>query len=275
MTSARPARPAARRLASRASRTTPRRCAARAIGSARLERAGRRPAAAAGRASSATRWRDNLALDAAVRARSQGVDLAPHGKTTMSPQLFRRQLDAGAWGLTFATVTQLRVGVAAGARRALIANQVLGDVDLDGIAGAAARSTPACASLFLVDSLAQLDADRGLASRAHAGSRAVRGAARDRRGRRTHRLPHARARRWRWRGACAPARRCAWSASSATKAWARRATREADAPYADALMDRVRDDRARLRRASSLFDSRRGAADGRRLGDLRPGGRRA
>jgi len=36
-----------------------------------------------------------------------GIDLAPHGKTTMSPQLFTRQLEAGAWGLTFATVNQL------------------------------------------------------------------------------------------------------------------------------------------------------------------------
>src|ERR1700733_15172821 len=32
-----------------------------------------------------------------------GVWLSPHGKTTMSPQLFQRQIDAGAWGLTAAT----------------------------------------------------------------------------------------------------------------------------------------------------------------------------
>ncbi len=30
------------------------------------------------------------------RVREWGIDLAPHGKTTMSPQLFQRQLDAGA-----------------------------------------------------------------------------------------------------------------------------------------------------------------------------------
>ena len=63
-------------------------------------------------------------------ARGQGVDLAPHGKTTMSPQLFQRQLDAGAWGITFANVFQLRVGVAAGVRRALIANQLVQDIEL-------------------------------------------------------------------------------------------------------------------------------------------------
>lgn len=68
-----------------------------------------------------------------ARVRQWGIELAPHGKTTMSPQLFRRQLDAGAWGLTFATVTQLAVGVAAGARRTLIANQVVNDEDLAGI----------------------------------------------------------------------------------------------------------------------------------------------
>ena len=65
-------------------------------------------------------------------ARSQGVDMAPHGKTTMSPQLFARQLDAGAWGITFATVAQLAIGVAAGARRTMIANQDLSDDDQAG-----------------------------------------------------------------------------------------------------------------------------------------------
>ena len=28
---------------------------------------------------------------------AHGVDLAPHGKTTMAPALWRRQLEAGAW----------------------------------------------------------------------------------------------------------------------------------------------------------------------------------
>ncbi len=53
-----------------------------------------------------------------------GVELAPHGKTTMAPQLWRRQLDAGAWGITAATVGQARVMVAAGVPRILIANEV-------------------------------------------------------------------------------------------------------------------------------------------------------
>lgn len=38
---------------------------------------------------------------------SHGVELAPHGKTTLSLELMRQQLQAGAWGLTVATVAQL------------------------------------------------------------------------------------------------------------------------------------------------------------------------
>jgi len=88
-------------------------------------------------------------------ARQRGVALAPHGKTTMSPQLFRRQLDAGAWGITFATVFQLRLGVLAGVRRALIANQVHTGADLAGLAQLLAE-TPGLRVAFLVDSLPQL-----------------------------------------------------------------------------------------------------------------------
>jgi len=85
----------------------------------------------------------------------KGVHFAPHGKTTMSPELFALQLAAGAWGLTFATVFQLSVGVAAGARRAIIANQVLGAADLAGLQHLL-RQTPGLRVWFLVDSLAQL-----------------------------------------------------------------------------------------------------------------------
>ena len=50
------------------------------------------------------------------------LDIAPHGKTTLSPELYHLQLDAGAWGISFATVWQLGVGVQAGVRRAIIAS---------------------------------------------------------------------------------------------------------------------------------------------------------
>ncbi len=65
----------------------------------------------------------NLALMAGFCERA-GVALAPHGKTTMAPQLWRRQLDAGAWGITAATAVQARVMRAAGVRRVLIANEL-------------------------------------------------------------------------------------------------------------------------------------------------------
>lgn len=88
-------------------------------------------------------------------ARERGIDLAPHGKTTMSPQLFRRQLAAGAWGITFATVFQLRLGVLAGVRNALIANQVQTAPDLAGLARLLAR-TDGLRVVFLVDAIDQL-----------------------------------------------------------------------------------------------------------------------
>ncbi|MCA1189255.1 MULTISPECIES: amino acid deaminase [unclassified Saccharopolyspora] len=59
-----------------------------------------------------------------------GVLLAPHGKTTMAPRLFQRQLQHGAWGITAANVAQLRVYRAFGVRRVLLANQLL---DPDGL----------------------------------------------------------------------------------------------------------------------------------------------
>ena len=91
-----------------------------------------------------------------ARVDAWGIALAPHGKTTMSPQLFRRQIDAGAWGITFATVTQLAIGVASGVRRGLIANQVVSEHDLHGLAELL-RTHADLRAVFLVDSLAQLE----------------------------------------------------------------------------------------------------------------------
>ncbi len=88
-------------------------------------------------------------------ARRKGVELAPHGKTSMSPELLRRQLDAGAWGLTFASVFQARLGARVGAQRLIIANQVLADADLDGLVALHAAH-PGLRIWFLVDSLAQI-----------------------------------------------------------------------------------------------------------------------
>jgi D-serine deaminase-like pyridoxal phosphate-dependent protein len=54
-----------------------------------------------------------------------GVSLAPHGKTPMSPQIVQRQLDAGAWGITAATISEARVFRAFGVPRILLANELM------------------------------------------------------------------------------------------------------------------------------------------------------
>jgi D-serine deaminase-like pyridoxal phosphate-dependent protein len=61
---------------------------------------------------------------------ARGVSLAPHGKTHLAPQLVRRQLAAGAWGMTAATVHHIAVLRAAGARRVLLANELVGDAEV-------------------------------------------------------------------------------------------------------------------------------------------------
>ncbi|WP_250433633.1 amino acid deaminase [Caballeronia sp. ATUFL_F2_KS9A] len=63
-----------------------------------------------------------------------GVKLAPHGKTTMAPQLFRRQLDTGAWGITLATAHQVRAAYRGGVHRVLMANQLVGKRNMGMIA---------------------------------------------------------------------------------------------------------------------------------------------
>lgn len=85
----------------------------------------------------------------------RGVLLAPHGKTTMAPRLFDMQLQAGVWGLTFANVSQMAVGLHSGARRVVIANQVLAVADLNALL-AWRQQLPDLQVAFLVDSLAQL-----------------------------------------------------------------------------------------------------------------------
>jgi D-serine dehydratase len=59
-----------------------------------------------------------------------GVRIAPHGKTTMSPQLFRRQLRDGAWAITLATVFQVQVARHFGIPRVLLANELVGRAEM-------------------------------------------------------------------------------------------------------------------------------------------------
>lgn len=57
--------------------------------------------------------------------RRRGVQLAPHGKTHMAPQLLARQLGAGAVAVTAATISQVRVFRNFGVRRILLANELV------------------------------------------------------------------------------------------------------------------------------------------------------
>jgi D-serine dehydratase len=94
---------------------------------------------------------------------STGVLLAPHGKTTMAPQIFAQQLAAGAWGITVANVQQLGLCVRFGVRRILMANQLLGTAEV----GAVIRlqeTHPDLEFHFLVDSEAQLAAIENVAA---------------------------------------------------------------------------------------------------------------
>ncbi|MGW4249828.1 amino acid deaminase, partial [Nocardia sp. NPDC004722] len=78
---------------------------------------------------------DRSALDAnravmADWARAAGVRLAPHGKTSMSPQLWHEQLEAGSWGITLATGWQVQIGRSLGLNRIMLANALLDPVGL-------------------------------------------------------------------------------------------------------------------------------------------------
>jgi D-serine dehydratase len=79
-----------------------------------------------------------------------GIQLAPHGKTTMAPRLFQMQLDAGAWGITLATAHQVKVAYSHGVRRILMANQLVGKANMAMIADL--LSDPAFEFYCLVDS---------------------------------------------------------------------------------------------------------------------------
>ena len=55
-----------------------------------------------------------------------GAVIAPHGKTTMAPQLFGQQIDDGAWAITVATAQQIAVARDFGFSRIILANQLVG-----------------------------------------------------------------------------------------------------------------------------------------------------
>jgi D-serine dehydratase len=84
-----------------------------------------------------------------------GVQLAPHGKTTMAPRLFELQLQGGAWGITLATAHQTMVAYRHGVRRVLMANQLIGKENMSIVARL--LEDPDFVYYCLVDSAAQVE----------------------------------------------------------------------------------------------------------------------
>ena len=81
-----------------------------------------------------------------------GVSLAPHAKTTMSPQIIDRQLAHGAWGVTAATVYQVGVYADFGVSRIVLANQVTDTAGLKALADIIATHQ-ALEVILIVDSV--------------------------------------------------------------------------------------------------------------------------
>src|SRR3546814_18907374 len=70
---------------------------------------------------------------------ASGARIAPHGKTTMSPQLFGRQIEDGAWAITIGPVQQLQVARRYGFDRVVLANQLVGAQAIRYVLGEIAR----------------------------------------------------------------------------------------------------------------------------------------
>lgn len=92
----------------------------------------------------------NVATMASWCARHD-LELAPHVKTSMSPELVARQLAAGAWGVTVATAAQARVVRELEVDRIVIANEIVDPVAVRWIAQEVTRY-PSLELLLFVDS---------------------------------------------------------------------------------------------------------------------------
>lgn len=83
---------------------------------------------------------------------ANGFLLAPHGKTTVCPQLYRRQLETGAWAITVATAQQASVAATHGVERILMANQLVGRANIRTVVDALS-SRPALEFFCIADSV--------------------------------------------------------------------------------------------------------------------------
>lgn len=94
---------------------------------------------------------------------TRGFDLMPHGKTTMAPALWKRQTDAGALGITLATMGQVRTGRDLGLSSIMLANAAVDPRSLAWLAGELAD--PGFRFVSWADSVATVEAmEHGLRS---------------------------------------------------------------------------------------------------------------
>jgi D-serine deaminase-like pyridoxal phosphate-dependent protein len=87
--------------------------------------------------------------------KSVGAELAPHVKTTMSPQIAKLQTDAGAFALTIANFWQASIFLSYGFKKLIIANEVLDPSAIAEISRL--NKSKAAEIIFYVDSLAGLE----------------------------------------------------------------------------------------------------------------------
>lgn len=99
----------------------------------------------------------------ATWCRQRGLELMPHGKTTMAPALWQRQLDAGATGITLATMGQVRTARSSGVSSIMLANSIVDERSLRYLA--TELDDPSLQFTCWVDSLQTVEAmDRALQS---------------------------------------------------------------------------------------------------------------
>jgi D-serine deaminase-like pyridoxal phosphate-dependent protein len=87
--------------------------------------------------------------------REIGAEIAPHVKTTMSPQIAEMQLKAGAWGVTVADFVQAEVFRNRGFKKIIIANEIVSETVISEISKI--NATNKYEIIFYVDSLIGLE----------------------------------------------------------------------------------------------------------------------
>ncbi|HWV21362.1 MAG TPA: alanine racemase [Devosia sp.] len=102
-------------------------------------------------------------------AAARNLLLAPHAKTPMSPELSRRLIEKGAWGLSVANLQQTAVMLENGFDRLLVANQIGGTAS-GGRFGKVIAAYPAAEVTFFADSVPSV---RAIAAAADAAGRAL------------------------------------------------------------------------------------------------------